>query len=50
MMSFYQKMLLALFPYRRLDLPIAKLKCLAKQYEAHNRAYYGEYLSGILFD
>ena len=37
-------------PYRELDPQIAKFRKLAKEYEQHNRAYYGEYLSRILFD
>jgi len=49
-MTLYQKILTAIFPYRLLDMPIARFRALAKQYEAQNRAYYGEYLSGILFD
>jgi len=49
-MSLYQIIVRALFPYRVLDPHILKLKKLAKEYEAENRAYYGEYLSSILFD
>lgn len=49
-MTFYQRLLITLFPYRLLDARIARFKTLAKQYEAQNRAYYGDYLSSILFD
>jgi hypothetical protein len=49
-MTLYQRILLALFPCRLLDSRIAKIRELADQYRNHNRAYYGEYLSSILFD
>jgi len=49
-MTLQQRILLALFPYRLLDSRIARFRELARQYKAHNRAYYGEYLSSILFD
>lgn len=49
-MFFNQLIARVFFPYRALDPQIEKFKKLAKEYEAHNRAYYGEYLSGILFD
>jgi len=44
-----QRILLILFPYRLLDSRIAKMRELADQYKQQNRAYYGEYLSSILF-
>lgn len=49
-MTLYQRIMTVLFPYRLLDARIARFKALAKQYEAQNRAYYGDYLSSILFD
>ena len=49
-MTLQQRILLTLFPYRLLDSRIARFRELAHQYKIHNRAYYGEYLSSILFD
>lgn len=49
-MSLYRMIVTALFPYRVLDQQIFKLRKLKQEYEAQNRAYYGEYLSKILFD
>lgn len=49
-MTLYQRILIILFPYRLLDSRIASMRALAKQYKDHNRAYYGEYLSSILFN
>lgn len=48
-MTRYQRILIILFPYRLLDSRIAKFRELADQYKQHNRAYYGEYFSSILF-
>jgi len=49
-MRLYQHILLVLFPYRKLDDRIARFRELSNQYKESNRAYYGEYLSSILFD
>lgn len=48
-MTLYQRILFILFPYRLLDSRIAKMRALSDQYKQQNRAYYGEYLSSILF-
>jgi hypothetical protein len=39
-----------LFDYSSIDTQIAKFRKLANEYKESNRAYYGEYLSHILFD
>lgn len=49
-MTRFQRLMVILFPYRLLDSRIANLRELAHQYKQHNRAYYGEYFSSILFD
>lgn len=38
-----------LLDYSRLDEQIEKFRQLAEAYKKDNRAYYGEYLSNILF-
>lgn len=38
------------FDYSALDVQIEKFRELAHGYRQANREYYGEYLSGILFD
>lgn len=42
--------LFRLFDYSQLDEQIEKFRQLAEVYKKENRAYYGEYLSSILFD
>ena len=37
------------FDYSELDAQILKFRQLAQAYKQSNRAYYGEYLSSILF-
>jgi hypothetical protein len=39
-----------LFDYSDMDAQIAKFRKLAEEYKESNRAYYGEYLSSILFN
>jgi hypothetical protein len=39
-----------LFDYSQIDAQIEKIRRLADEYKRENRAYYGEYLSSILFD
>jgi len=38
-----------LLDYSELDMQIDKFRQLAQDYKQSNRAYYGEYLSSILF-
>jgi hypothetical protein len=38
------------FDYSCIDQQIEKFRLLAYEYKQANRAYYGEYLSSILFD
>ncbi len=38
-----------IFDYSELDTQIAKFRKIAREYKQSNRAYYGEYLSSILF-
>ncbi len=44
-----QRRMWRLFDYSELDTQIEKLRQLAQEYKQSNRAYYGEYLSSILF-
>ncbi|BCS55940.1 hypothetical protein [Geobacter sp. SVR] len=39
-----------LFDYSDIDAQIEKFRQLANEYKESNRAYYGEYLSSILFN
>jgi hypothetical protein len=45
----YLKQVWRLFDYSALDEQIEKFRSLADAYKKDNMAYYGEYLSGILF-
>lgn len=38
------------FSFAHLDQQIEKFRQLSNEYKKANRAYYGEYLSNILFD
>ena|GEM_PF-2019570 len=49
-MKYYNKILLALLPYRHIDPAINKFRVLLKEYERENRAHFGEYLSSFLYD
>lgn len=48
-MSFLKEFLTP-FDYSVIDTQIEKFRQLADEYKQANIAYYGEYLSGILFD